>query len=310
MVMLVRTSFRSAATSGRSWPTSASSATGPTPSSAKGSCGWTTTVMPRRRRRREASAIVPGKLDESELYQRITADDPDERMPPPRQRQDALAPPRSPSSRPGSRKGPSIEGHWAFVPPVRPALAAVKNAGWCRNPIDCFILARLEAEGLEPSPEADKVTLIRRLSLDLIGLPPSIEQVDAFLADRPPRSPIDRLVERLLESPHYGERWGRIWLDAARYADSDGYEKDKSRQVYFYRDWVIGALNRDLPYNQFIIEQIAGDLLPGATPGPDRRHGLPAQLDDQRGRGRRSRAVPDGGDVRPDGLRRQGRSWA
>ena len=116
-----------------------------------------------------------------------------------------------------------------------------------------------------------------------------------------------KLVERLLDSPHYGERWGRIWLDAARYADSDGYEKDKPRQVWFYRDWVIDALNRDLPYDQFIIEQIAGDLLPGATPGPGRRHRLPAQLDDQRGRGRRPRAVPHGGDVRPHGLHRQGR---
>ena len=127
-----------------------------------------------------------------------------------------------------------------------------------------FILARLEAEGLSPSPEADKVTLIRRLSLDLIGLPPTIEEVDAFLADTRDDA-YERLVERLLDSPHYGERWGRLWLDAARYADSDGYEKDKSRQVCSYRDWVINALNRDLPYDQFIIEQIAGDLLPGAT---------------------------------------------
>ena len=107
----------------------------------------------------------------------------------------------------------------------------------------------------------------------MIGLPPSIAEVDAFLADRRPIA-YDKLVERLLESPHYGERWGRRWLDAARYADSDGYEKDKSRQVWFYRDWVIGAFNRDLPYNQFIIEQIAGDLLPESDAGPDRRHRL------------------------------------
>jgi len=150
------------------------------------------------------------------------------------------------------------------LPPERPPLPSVKNPGWCSSPIDFFILARLEAEGQKPSPQADKVTLIRRLSLDLIGLPPAIQEVDAFLADTGADA-YGKLVVRLLDSPHYGERWARIWLDAARYADSDGYEKDKSRQVYFYRDWVIHALNRDLPYNQFLIEQLAGDQLPGAT---------------------------------------------
>jgi hypothetical protein len=154
--------------------------------------------------------------------------------------------------------------HWAFVPPVRPQLPQVKNSDWVRNPIDRFVLAKLEKEGLAPSPEADRVTLIRRLSLDLIGLPPTILEVDAFLADES-SSAYEKVVERLLNSPHYGEKWGRHWLDAARYADSDGFEKDKSRQVWFYRDWVINSLNRDLPYNQFIIDQIAGDLLPGAT---------------------------------------------
>src|SRR5207247_15436 len=119
-------------------------------------------------------------------------------------------------------------------------------------------------EGLSPSPPADRVTLLRRLSLDLIGLPPSPEEVDAFLADRS-RNAYGKQVERLLASPHYGERWGRLWLDAARYADSDGFEKDKQRKVWFYRDWVINALNRDMPYNQFIIDQIAGDLLPHPT---------------------------------------------
>src|SRR6202030_3974112 len=127
-----------------------------------------------------------------------------------------------------------------------------------------FVVARLEKEGLAPSAEADRVTLLRRLSLDLIGLPPTIEEVDAFLQDHS-KNAYDKQVDRLLHSPHYGERWGRQWLDAARYADSDGYEKDKSRQVWFYRDWVINALNRDLPYNQFIVEQLAGDLLPNAT---------------------------------------------
>ena len=208
-------------------------------------------------------AIVAGKLDESELYQRITSTDPDERMPPPKSGK-SLSAAEVGKLKTWIEEGAEYQGHWAFLAPQRPPLPSVKNEAWCRTPIDRFVLARLEAEGLKPSLEADKVTLIRRLSLDLIGMPPSISQVDAFLADGSAGA-YDKLVERLLESPHYGERWGRIWLDAARYADSDGYEKDKSRQVYFYRDWVIGALNRDLPYNQFIIEQIAGDLLPGAT---------------------------------------------
>jgi hypothetical protein len=147
---------------------------------------------------------------------------------------------------------------------VRPKLPEVRSSAWVRNPIDQFILARLEKEGLTPAPEADRVTLLRRLSLDLIGLPPTIEEVDAFLAHSSERA-YEKAVERLLSSPHYGERWGRIWLDAARYADSDGFEKDKSRQVWFYRDWVINSLNRDMPYDQFIIEQIAGDLLPGTA---------------------------------------------
>jgi hypothetical protein len=139
----------------------------------------------------------------------------------------------------------------------------VKRRDWVRNPIDAFVLARLEKEGLEPSPEADRVTLLRRLHLDLTGLPPAIEELDAYLANAPAAAG-ERAVERLLASPHYGERWGRHWLDAARYADSDGFEKDKSRQVWFYRDWVIGAFNRDLPYDRFIIEQLAGDLVEGA----------------------------------------------
>ncbi len=154
--------------------------------------------------------------------------------------------------------------HWAFLLPRRPPLPKVNHKTWPRNPIDYFVLARLEKEGLVPSPEADRTTLLRRLSLDLIGLPPTPAEVEAFLAEKSPNA-YAKQVERLLRSPHYGERWGRIWLDAARYADSDGFEKDKQRRVWFYRDWVINALNRDLPYNEFIIEQIAGDLLPNAT---------------------------------------------
>lgn len=161
-------------------------------------------------------------------------------------------------------KGKDWKKHWAFIAPTRPNVPPAKNGRWMRNPIDAFIVERLEKEKLQPSPEADKATLLRRLSLDLIGLPPTIEEVDAFLADRTPDA-YDKQVERLLASPHYGERWGRQWLDAARYADSDGFEKDKVRYVWFYRDWVINALNKDMPYDEFVIEQLAGDELPNAT---------------------------------------------
>jgi hypothetical protein len=155
--------------------------------------------------------------------------------------------------------------HWAFIPPKRPDVPQVSNRSWVRNEIDAFVLARLEAEKVAPSPEADRCTLIRRLSLDLLGLPPSLQEVDACLQDS--RSDAyERLVDRLLASPHYGERWGRHWLDLARYADSDGFEKDTGRPyAWRYRNWVIGALNRDLPFDRFTIEQLAGDLLPNAT---------------------------------------------
>src|SRR5579872_291595 len=154
--------------------------------------------------------------------------------------------------------------HWAFRPVVRPPLPDVVNQAWVRNPIDAFILARLEKQSLHPSPEADRVTLIRRLSFDLLGLPPSIEEVDAFLADTRPNA-YDALVDKLLSSPHYGERWGRHWLDLARYADSNGFTRDFGRSIWKYRDWVIENVNRDKPFDEFAIEQIAGDILPGAT---------------------------------------------
>lgn len=154
--------------------------------------------------------------------------------------------------------------HWAFQPPKRAALPTVKESGWVRNPIDNFILARLESENIKPSPEADRNTLLRRLSLDLTGLPPAPNEIQDFLADRSPDA-YEKVVDRLLDSPHYGERWGRHWLDVARYADSDGYTIDGPRQMWKYRDWVIDALNRDLPFNQFAIEQIAGDMLPNPT---------------------------------------------
>jgi hypothetical protein len=154
--------------------------------------------------------------------------------------------------------------HWAFKAPVRPLVPEIEKRKWARNAIDQFVLARLEKEKLRPSPEADRITLIRRVTLDLTGLPPSPKEVDEFLADKAPGA-YERLVDRLLASPHYGELWGRHWLDVARYADSNGYEKDRPRSIWPYRDWVIRAMNRDMPFDQFTIEQLAGDLLPNPT---------------------------------------------
>ena len=175
---------------------------------------------------------------------------------------DFTKPPPTASRRIDSVKDKVIDPghHWAFRAPVRPPVPKVKNQKWVRNPIDNFVLARLEKEGLKPSAEADRVALIRRLSLDLIGLPPTPEEVDQFVSDKSPNAE-KNLVERLLASPQYGERWGRNWLDLARYADTNGYEKDAPRSIWPYRDYVIQAFNRDLPFDQFTIEQLAGDLL-------------------------------------------------
>ena len=210
-----------------------------------------------------AIAIVPGKLDQSELVRRISAAKDDDRMPPPSSNK-KLAPGQIQTLRQWVADGAPYEKHWAFVAPVRPAVPQVKDGTWPRNAIDHFILSRLESEGTKPSPEADKVTLLRRVYLDLIGLPPTIEEVEAYLKDDSSDA-YEKVVEKLLANPHYGERWGRHWLDAARYADTDGFEKDKLRQVWFYRDWVIKAFNQDLPYDQFLIQQIAGDELPNPT---------------------------------------------
>jgi mono/diheme cytochrome c family protein len=216
-----------------------------------------------------AKVIVPGKSADSSLYQRVAGVGDQARMP---MKGDALKPEQIALIRKWIDEGadwPEVEAakkgdapkHWSFEKPSRPELPQVKDRAWVKTPIDQFILARLEKEGLAPSPEADRVTLLRRLSLDLIGLPPTIAEVDAFLNDKSANA-YEKQVERLLASPHYGERWGRQWLDSARYADSDGFEKDKQRRVWFYRDWVINALNADKPYDQFVIEQVAGDLLP------------------------------------------------
>ncbi|MEX2285764.1 MAG: PSD1 and planctomycete cytochrome C domain-containing protein [Planctomycetaceae bacterium] len=208
-------------------------------------------------------AIVPGNLESSELVRRITNADPAEKMPPSDSGK-SLTAAQIDTLRRWVQSGGKYEKHWAFVPPSRPAVPAVKNTAWPRNEIDRFVLARLEAEGLGPSPEADRYALVRRVYLDLIGLPPTPEEADAFVADRDPQA-YEMLVERLLASQHYGERWARPWLDLARYSDTNGYEKDRNRSIWPYRDWVIRALNADMPFDQFTIEQLAGDMLPGAT---------------------------------------------
>ena len=209
------------------------------------------------------AAFVAGKPNESEALRRIISDDADEQMPPPKTGKKPTAA-QIELIRQWITQGAKWSEHWSYVPPTRPSVPKIRERERSRNAVDRFILRGSSKRISKSSPEADRVTLLRRLSLDLIGLPPTLSEVDAFLADKSPGA-YTRQVDRLLASPHYGERWGRLWLDAARYADSDGYEKDKSRQVWFYRDWVTNALNRDLPYDRFIVEQIAGDELPHPT---------------------------------------------
>jgi Protein of unknown function (DUF1549)/Protein of unknown function (DUF1553)/Planctomycete cytochrome C len=207
--------------------------------------------------------IVPGRPDESELVRRIFAEEADERMPPPEAKLPLAAGDREILKR-WIAQGAKYEPHWAFRAPSRPAVPAARERNWVRSPIDAFVLARLEEAGLEPSPEADRAVLLRRASLDLVGLPPAPEEIDAFLADTRPDA-YERQVDRLLASPRYGERWARRWLDLARYADTNGYEKDRQRSIWPYRDWVIRAFNLDLPFDRFTIEQLAGDMLAGAS---------------------------------------------
>ncbi len=211
-------------------------------------------------------AIVPGQPAASHLISRVISTDPERVMPPPSSRKGSLSKDQIKLLNLWIAQGAEFTSHWAFKAPDRPQLPNLpeNDPNWVRNPIDAFILAKLKTEGLSPASPADRITWLRRLSLDVVGLPPSISDVDTYIADKSPDADFKQ-IERLLKSSHYGERWGRHWLDAARYADSDGFEKDKSRQVWFYRDWVVDALNRDLPYDQFIIEQIAGDLLPNPT---------------------------------------------
>jgi len=206
--------------------------------------------------------VVPGNPGASELIARVTSHDPEVRMPlhgaPLSSQQIALL-------RRWIKEGAGWQNYWAFVPPKPQALPAVKQTSWLRQPLDRFILARLEKERLSPASEAGKAELLRRVSLDLTGMPPTPEEQAAFLADASPNA-YEKQVDRLLASPRYGERWASLWLDLARYGDSKGFEKDKSRPgVWPYRDWIIEAFNKNLPYDQFVIKQLAGDLLPNAS---------------------------------------------
>jgi len=213
--------------------------------------------------RKTGAAIVPGNPDASLLYQRITDPKPARRMPPLHSHK-TLTDEQKATLRRWIAQGASWREHWSFTAPTRPAMPSVKDKSWPRNPIDHFILAKLESNGLRPASQADRRTLIRRATLDLTGLPPSPGEVDAFLNDTSPDA-YEKLLDRLFASPHYGEHRGRYWLDAARYGDTHGVHIDNYREMWPYRDWVIQAYNRNLPFDQFTIEQIAGDLLPNHT---------------------------------------------
>ena len=223
------------------------------------------------------AVILPGRSHESLLIRRVLDENPEDRMPLdgdplPEEAiarlrawidQGAPIPAQTVASSAESAES-LVDEHWAYVKPTRPELPPVTAAEWVRNPIDRFVLSRLEREQFSPSPDAARATLLRRVSLDITGLPPTPAELDSFLADTSPGA-YEKVVERLLASPQYGERWARPWLDLARYADTNGYEKDNRRAIWKYRDWVIDALNRDLPFDRFTIEQIAGDMLPNAT---------------------------------------------
>jgi len=209
------------------------------------------------------NAILPGKPDESELLRRIVSDDEDELMPP-AETGKSLKPEQVELIRRWIEQGADWQEHWSFVPPQRAESPTVSEASWPRNEIDFFILSRLDSEGLKPTSEADRETLLRRVTFDLTGLPPTLPELDAFLADESPEA-YEKAVDRLLHSPHYGEHMARFWLDGARYGDTHGLHLDNYREIWPYRDWVVRAFNKNMPYDQFTIEQLAGDLLPEAT---------------------------------------------
>ncbi len=219
--------------------------------------------LDRREAAIDSGAIVPGKPGESELVARIKSDQADQIMPPASTHKTLTAQQKELLAR-WIEAGAQYEPHWSLIAPVRPPLPEVQNKSWPRNGIDYFILARLEVAGLQPAPEAIAARSHGAASLDLTGLPPDPDQVEAFVADTAPDA-YERLVDRLLSSPRWGEHRGRYWLDAARYADSHGIHFDNYREMWSYRDWVIGAFNRNLPFDQFTIEQLAGDLLPNRT---------------------------------------------
>ena len=212
-------------------------------------------------------AIVPGDPAKSTLIQRITATTPGLRMPR-TEKGKTEVPPLTETEIAALRRwieeGATWQLHWSFIAPVRPTPPQVNNAKWLRNPIDAFVLQRLEREGLTPSSEADPATLLRRVTLDLTGIPPTLAELDEFQKDKSPNA-YEKVVDRLLRSPRYGERMAFPWLEASRYADSSGYQSDGERFMWRWRDWVINAFNRNMPYDQFVVEQLAGDLLPNAT---------------------------------------------
>ncbi|WP_397569612.1 DUF1553 domain-containing protein [Schlesneria sp. T3-172] len=209
------------------------------------------------------AAVVPGKPEASALVQRITTTDPDQVMPP-RGAGKPLTPHEVDLLKTWIEQGAKFSQHWSYIVPQKPPLPAVQDVGWVKNGIDYFILARLEAEGLKPAEEADRYALIRRVALDLTGLPPTVEEVNEFINDESSTA-FEKVVDRMLAKPAFGEHWGLAWLDLARYADSAGYADDPARRIWLYRDYVVKSFNDNKPFDQFTIEQIAGDLLPHPT---------------------------------------------
>jgi len=207
-------------------------------------------------------AIVPGKAKDSELVARIFSAESD-RMPPAKSHKTLKETEKLLLTR-WIEEGAEYQKHWAFLPPQRPAVPAVKNTSWPRNPVDYYVLATLEAEGLQPAAEADRYTLARRVAIDLTGLPPDLDAVDRFINDKSPAA-YEKYVDHVLNLPAYGERWAHVWLDLARYADSKGYASDPFRTIWKYRDWVIDTINANMPFDRFTIEQLAGDLLPKSS---------------------------------------------
>ncbi len=219
---------------------------------------------PKKPRGTRPPVVIPGDAAASEILKRVAPANPALRMPPPYSDRKPLTEQEVATLRAWIEQGAKWQSHWSFIPPVRPGEPVVQNGNWVRNPIDNFILARLEKEGLKPSPQADRDRLLRRVSFDLTGLPPTLAELNAYLADSSPDA-YEKAVDRLLASPRYGERMAVDWLDAARYADTHGYQTDPAKEIWPWRDWVIKAFNSNMPYNRFTIEQLAGDLLPNST---------------------------------------------